>query len=164
MRSENWTCNRAPRKARARRGRRQRPRMRRSGRRVSTFPKWLYSRWAARHVTPSQYLSLSVFRRKSHIFADNSVGWHLATNSFHQHVRLLMEISPHTFFRKNISIRWRNMCSMASFCAEFWVLQVQNDAIETHIPASDRNVFSEKKSMGRYLHEQAHMLVKGICC
>ena len=41
------------------------------------------------------YLSVPVFRRKSHIFADNSVGWHLATNSFHQHVRLLMEISPH---------------------------------------------------------------------
>ena len=48
----------------------------------------------------SPYPSVSVFRRKSHIFADNSVGWHLATNSFHQHVRLLMEISPHTFFSK----------------------------------------------------------------
>ena len=29
---------------------------------------------------------------------DNSVGWHLTTNSFHQHVRLLKKISPHTFF------------------------------------------------------------------
>ena len=46
------------------------------------------------------YLSLSVFRRKSHIFACNSVGWHLETNSFLQHVRLLMEVSPHTFFLK----------------------------------------------------------------
>ena len=52
---------------------------------------------------------------------------------------------------------------MTSFCAEFWVLQVQNDVIETHILPSDRNIFL-KKSMWRYLHEQAHMLVKGICC
>ena len=34
------------------------------------------------------------------IFTDNSAGCHLETNSFHQHVRLLMEISPHTFFLK----------------------------------------------------------------
>ena len=51
------------------------------------------------------YLSVPVFRRRKysdgdHISAYNSVGWHLATNSFHQHVRLLMEISPHTFFLK----------------------------------------------------------------
>ena len=46
------------------------------------------------------FMPKKVFRRKSHIFADNSVRWHLATNSFHQHVRLLMEISPHTFFLK----------------------------------------------------------------
>jgi len=25
-------------------------------------------------------------------------------------------------------------------------------------------IFFQKKSMWRYLHEQAHMLVKGICC
>ena len=56
-----------------------------------------------------------VFRRKSHISADNSVRWHLATNSFHQHVRLLMEISPHAFFRKKYFdpmeeyvFQWRN--------------------------------------------------------
>ena len=34
------------------------------------------------------------------IFADNSVRWHLATNSFHQHVRLHIKISPHTLFSK----------------------------------------------------------------
>ena len=39
-----------------------------------------------------------VFERKRRYFVDNSVGWHLETNSFHQHVRLLMKISPHTFF------------------------------------------------------------------
>ena len=47
------------------------------------------------------YLHVPKFERKkksngNDVFADNSVGWHLATNSFHQHVRLLMEISPHT--------------------------------------------------------------------
>ena len=40
------------------------------------------------------------FRTKSRHFTENSAGWNLATNSFHQHVRLLMEISPRTFFRK----------------------------------------------------------------
>jgi hypothetical protein len=34
--------------------------------------------------------------KRGHIVAVNE----LATNSFHQHVRLLMEISPHTFFSK----------------------------------------------------------------
>jgi len=34
------------------------------------------------------------------IFADYSVGWHLARNSRNCYVRLLMEISPHTFFLK----------------------------------------------------------------
>ena len=118
------------------------------------------------------YPSVAVFRRRNysdgdHIFAYNSVRWHLATNSFHQHVRLLMEISPHAFFRKNISIRWRNVCF--------------SDIIISMSP-SDRNIlapkmtplkhtflhrieiFFQKKSMWRYLHEQAHMLVKGFCC
>ena len=27
----------------------------------------------------------------------NSAGWHLATNSFHKHMRMILEISPHTF-------------------------------------------------------------------
>ena len=39
-------------------------------------------------------------RDAQNISVYNSVRWHLATNSFHQHVRLLMEISPHTFFLK----------------------------------------------------------------
>ena len=30
----------------------------------------------------------------------NSVEWHLATTPFHQHVRLIYEISLHPFFRK----------------------------------------------------------------
>ena len=40
-----------------------------------------------------------VSERKRRYFADNSVGWHLEleTNSVHQHVRLLMEISPRTY-------------------------------------------------------------------
>ena len=42
-----------------------------------------------RFVLARTYPSVSVFRRKSHIFADNSVRWHLATNSFHHHVRLI---------------------------------------------------------------------------
>ena len=41
-----------------------------------------------------------VFRRKSHIFADFFVGWHLEKKSRNYYVRLLMEISPHTFFLK----------------------------------------------------------------
>ena len=49
------------------------------------------------------FMPKKVFRRKSHIFADNSVRWHLATNSFHQHVRLLMEILPHTFFFEKLA-------------------------------------------------------------
>ena len=44
------------------------------------------------------YLYQSKFWTKTRHFTDNSAGWHLATNSFHQHARLLMEISPHTFF------------------------------------------------------------------
>jgi len=40
---------------------------------------------------------------KSRHFIDSSAGWNLATNSFHQNVRLLMEISPHTFFSKKYS-------------------------------------------------------------
>ena len=49
------------------------------------------------------HLYVPEFERKkksngNDVFADNSVGWHLATNPFHQHVRLLMEISPNTFF------------------------------------------------------------------
>ena len=41
---------------------------------------------------PSYYLYVPVFERKKNsngndAFADNSAGWHLATNSFHQHVR-----------------------------------------------------------------------------
>ena len=62
-----------------------------------------YGSWKKR--SDSGYLSVPVFRREKysdgdHISAYNSVGWHLATNSFHQHVCLLMEISPHTFFLK----------------------------------------------------------------
>ena len=34
------------------------------------------------------------------------------------------------------------------FCAEYWLLRVQNGAIETHNPPSDRNVFFRKKSGG----------------
>ena len=49
------------------------------------------------------------------------------------------------FFRKNISIRWRNMC----FNGVIWTWRTQNsaqsDVIETHIPPSDRNIFSKKK-------------------
>ena len=51
-------------------------------------------------MTWFRYLSNSQFRPKSRHFTDYSAGWNLATNSFHQHVRLLMEISPHTFFSK----------------------------------------------------------------
>ena len=40
------------------------------------------------------------FERTRRFFVDNSVGWYLAANSFHQHVRLLMEISLHAFFLK----------------------------------------------------------------
>ena len=40
---------------------------------------------------------------------------------------------------------------------------IKSDITETHILVPDRTIFS-KKSMWRYLHEQAHMLVKGICC
>ena len=38
----------------------------------------------------------------------------------------------------------------------------KNDVIVTQILVSDRNIFP-KKSMYRYLLDQAHMLVKGIC-
>ena len=69
------------------------------------------------------YPSVAVFRRRKysdgdHISAYNSVRWHLATNSFHQHVRLLMEISPHTFF-------WKIFRSGGGMCvsmAPFWEL------------------------------------------
>ena len=53
-----------------------------------------------KHVFHYGYLKDSKFRTKSRYFTDNSAEWNLATNSFHQHVRLLMKISPHTFFRK----------------------------------------------------------------
>ena len=66
------------------------------------------------HIS-TRYLYVPEFERKQNsngngAFADNSVGWHLAKKSFHQHVRLLMEISPHTLFLNNISIRYQNMC------------------------------------------------------
>ena len=38
-----------------------------------------------------------------------------------------------------------------------------NDVIVTHIMVSDR-FFLQKKSTWQYLLDQAHMLVKGICC
>ena len=42
--------------------------------------------------------SHSSFLRRLTLVVDNySVGWHLETNSFHQHVRLIYEISIHTF-------------------------------------------------------------------
>ena len=49
------------------------------------------------HIS-TRYLYVPEFERKQNsngngAFADNSVGWHLAKKSFHQHVRLLMEIS-----------------------------------------------------------------------
>ena len=65
--------------------------------------------WLAAHGI-LLYLYVPEFERKQHYFADNSVGWHLATNSFHQHVRLVYEDIAHIpFFRKNISIRYQNM-------------------------------------------------------
>ena len=55
------------------------------------------------------------------------------------------DIAPY-FFSKKIFRSDGGICvSMASFCAECWVLQVQNGVIETHIPPSDRNIFSKKK-------------------
>ena len=52
--------------------------------------------------------------------------------------------------------------TMKSLC---YVIAPQNGIIVTHILISDRNVFFfGKKSRLRYLLDQAHMLVKEICC
>ena len=118
---------------------------------------------------PRRYLSVSVFRREKysdgdHISAYNSVGWHLATNSFHQYVRLLMKISPHTFFLKNISIRWRNVCfsDITIFCVSKKIAPKMTPLKHTFLHRIE--IYFRTISMWRYLHEQAHMLVKGICC
>ena len=58
-------------------------------------------------------MSKNVFRRKSHIFADFSVGWHLEKKSRNFYVRLLMEISPHTFF-------WKKYFDPMEKCAFQW--------------------------------------------
>ena len=47
--------------------------------------------------------------------------------------------------------------------AENWSRGRPGDAIVTRILVSDRNIFS-KKNMWRYLLDQAHMMMKGICC
>jgi len=49
---------------------------------------------------------------------------------------------------------------MASF---FYATSPQKYAIATHILVSDRNFFLNER-VWRYLLDQAHMLVKGICC
>ena len=76
------------------------------------------------HEESSKY---SKFRTKSRYFADNSAGWNLTTNSFHQHVRLLMEISPHTFFLKKYFdpmeeyvFQWRHFVQNFGFFRSKW--------------------------------------------
>ena len=44
-----------------------------------------------------QYLKNAQLRTKSRHFTDNHAGLNLSTNSFHEHLRLLMEISPNIF-------------------------------------------------------------------
>ena len=89
-------------------------------------------------------------------------GCHPITYHF-QHVRLLMEISPHTFFFFEIIFRsGGGMCvSMASFGPEEPKIPHKMASLN-HIFLHRMEIFFSKKSMGRYLHEQAHMLVKGI--
>ena len=194
-----------------------------------------YPRWCDDPHTPGgawreQYTGGSQkFRTKTRHFTDNPAGWHLVTNSFHQHARLLMEISPHAFFRTNISIRYQNMCfsdatpqlapknnsgqnrgiflpitpwdgasqknpvahqhvrllmeisphASSSFFEKNismrWRNMCFNDAVlyfgpfggyvtEADTYFSIGSIFFRRKSMWRYLLDQANKLVKGICC
>ena len=49
------------------------------------------------------------------------------------------------------------------FVRNYFLVPFGGYVTETRILVSDQNIFS-KRSMWRYLHEQAQMLVKGIRC
>ena len=98
-------------------------------------------------------------RTKSRHFTDNSVGWNLATNSFHQHVRLLVEISPHTCFSKThfdpmeeYVFQWRH------FVRNFRFFRSKMALFKTHVPPSDRHIFPKRKVRGD-IYVSRHMLV-----
>ena len=119
------------------------------------------------HIS-TRYLYVPEFERKQNsngngAFADNSVGWHLAlSNKFLSPTCAPAHGDIATyFFLKNSSIRYQNMCfGDVTF----------NSIVEKTAPSLKRiflyriEIFFQKQSIWRYLHEQAHMLVKGICC
>ena len=76
----------------------------------------------------------------------------------------LGDIATYFFFEKDISIRYQNMC-----CSDVTFNYIFENSSKTmtslkHIFWYRIEIFFQKKSMWRYLHEQAHMLVKEICC
>ena len=86
------------------------------------------------------------FRTKSRYFTDNSAGWNLATNSFHRHVRLLMEISLHTFFLKKYFdpmeeyvFQWRHFWELF-----FWLIFLGWCHWNTHFSNGSKYFFKKK--------------------
>ena len=70
------------------------------------------------------------------------------------------DIAPYFFFEKIFRSDGEICVSMTPF----WVLGHLGVTSLKHIFLHRIEIFFRKKSMWRYLLDQAHMLVKGICC
>ena len=68
------------------------------------------------------------------------------------------------FFEKILRSGTRICVSVMSLFLLYFDYVIKSYITETHILVPDRNICFKKNDMWRYLHEQAHILVKEICC